>query len=154
LDPDKKFKARIIRNDHFYLPKTSNPLILIANGTGIAPFIGMIEQAKKSRDITLYFGIANRDSHEKMTARLNKKRINHFHLAYSREEPFKYVQDLISNHAENLTDKLQKNADIMICGSLAMEQEVSLALDSILKNKLNSSFSDFKKNGRYYSDCY
>ena len=154
LDPDKKFKARIIRNDHFYMPKTSNPLILIANGTGIAPFIGMIEQAKKSRNITLYFGIANRDSHAKMTARLNKKRINHLHLAYSREEPFKYVQDLVSDHAEHLADKLQKNADIMICGSLAMEQEVSLALDSILKNQLNSSFSDFKKNGRYYSDCY
>ncbi len=154
LDSNKKFKARIIRNDHFYIPKTSNPLILIANGTGIAPFIGMIEQAKKSRDITLYFGIANSESLTKMTSYLNKEKLNHFHLAYSREQPFKYVQDLISDHSESLSDKLQNNADIMICGSLAMEQEVILALDMILKNQLDSSFSDFKKNGRYYSDCY
>ncbi len=154
LNPDNKFKARIIRNDHFYLPKTLNPLILIANGTGIAPFIGMIEQAKKNRDITLYFGIADRKGLAKMTSRLNKTKVNHLHIAYSRETPFKYVQDLVSEYPENLVDKLQKNADIMICGSLAMEQEVILALDLILKTQLNSSFADFKKNGRYYSDCY
>jgi sulfite reductase (NADPH) flavoprotein alpha-component len=154
LDADKKFKARIIRNDHFYLPKNSNPLILIANGTGVAPFIGMIEQAKKSRDLTLYFGIANREVFSKMTTRLDIEKVNNLHLAFSREEPFKYVQDLIFQNSEDLADKIKVGAEIMICGSLAMEQEVILALDAILKTQLNSNFSEFKKNGRYYSDCY
>jgi sulfite reductase (NADPH) flavoprotein alpha-component len=154
LDADKKFKARIIRNDHFYLPKNSNPLILIANGTGVAPFIGMIEQAKKTRDLTLYFGIANREVFSKMTTRLDKEKVNNLHLAFSREEPFKYVQDLIFQNSEDLADKIKVGAEIMICGSLAMEQEVILALDAILKTQLNSNFSEFKKNGRYYSDCY
>jgi sulfite reductase (NADPH) flavoprotein alpha-component len=102
----------------------------------------------------LYFGIANREVFSKMTTRLDKEKVNNLHLAFSREEPFKYVQDLIFQNSEDLADKIKVGAEIMICGSLAMEQEVILALDAILKTQLNSNFSEFKKNGRYYSDCY
>jgi sulfite reductase (NADPH) flavoprotein alpha-component len=40
----KTIKAKIKRNLDFHFPAYANEVIMIANGTGIAPFIGMITQ--------------------------------------------------------------------------------------------------------------
>ena len=56
LKPGDTIKAQIINNHAFHFPKKAKKVALISNGTGIAPFLGMIEQNKKKTEIHLYSG--------------------------------------------------------------------------------------------------
>src|SRR5690606_10091444 len=48
-------KAAIEPNPNFHFPKKTNSAVLIANGTGIAPFLGMMDEHKNS-NINLLWG--------------------------------------------------------------------------------------------------
>src|SRR5690606_2463191 len=48
--------GRILKNTSFHLPKSATQIAMIANGTGIAPFLGMIENNTKHIPIHLYAG--------------------------------------------------------------------------------------------------
>jgi sulfite reductase (NADPH) flavoprotein alpha-component len=56
VEPGSVFKARIIKNQTFHFPKQTSKVAFISNGTGIAPFLGMMEQNKKKTEIHLYCG--------------------------------------------------------------------------------------------------
>ena len=158
LELDSLFKARIIKNKTFHFPKKAPKVALISNGTGIAPFLGMIEQNKKKVAIHLYCGFRKETEtiagYKKFAQEMiQKHHLQSFHLALSREANKFYVMDLIKRDAAFFTDLLHQGGVIMICGSLAMQKDVETVLDALLiDSPLN--ISDYKVNGQFLTDCY
>jgi sulfite reductase (NADPH) flavoprotein alpha-component len=152
-------KARIIKNAAFNFPKKASKVALISNGTGIAPFLGMIEQNKKKIEVHLYCGFRNKTEtvlgYEKFaSASIQKQQLQSFHLALSREAEHYYVMDFIKRDAEFFIDLLAQGGAIMICGSLAMQKDVESALDVLCLAKTTMSISDYKTKGQVLTDCY
>ncbi|EFC42856.1 predicted protein [Naegleria gruberi] len=116
----------ISKNRDFKLPSdTSTPIIMIGPGTGIAPFMGFIQERlnlqAKGRNI-LFFGCRDRNKDFLYRTELenwSKNNSIELHTAFSREDPKKkvYVQDLILENSESLYNLIVKeNAHIYICG--------------------------------------
>ena len=159
LEAGNTIKARIINNHAFHFPKKASKVALISNGTGIAPFLGMIEQNKKKTETHLYSGFRMETEavlgYKKFTSEMmEKKQLHSFHLALSREANQFYVMDLIKRDANFFTDLLQQGGVIMICGSLAMQKDVESILDGLCLAKKTKSISEYKENGQVLTDCY
>ena len=152
-------KAQIINNHAFHFPKKTSQVALISNGTGIAPFLGMIAQNKKKAKIHLYSGFRQKTDitthYEKFAAEMIQKQyLSQFHLAYSREANHHYVMDLIQMEADFFADLLKNDGVIMICGALAMQFDVEAILDTICIFKNNTTLSAYKAKGQILTDCY
>jgi sulfite reductase (NADPH) flavoprotein alpha-component len=151
-------KAQIIKNTAFRFPKKTTKVALISNGTGIAPFLGMIEQNKKKTETHLYCGFRKATKtvlgYEKFALEMiQKQQLKSFQLALSREANHNYVMDLIQRDVHFFENLLVEGGVIMICGSLAMQQDVEAALDNLLaQNTL--TISDYKAKGQVLTDCY
>lgn len=158
LKENEEIKARIIKNSEFHFPKKASEVIMIANGTGIAPFLGMIEEQtgktkthlycgfRKSSELTVnyeYFALEN----------IKKGKLSSFNLAFSREEKSQYVMDLVERDAELFTNSLENGGFIMICGALKIQHDVEDTLRKLcgLKNK---DYETYKANGQILTDCY
>lgn len=153
------FRARIIKNETFHFPKKINKVALISNGTGIAPFLGMVAQNKKKSEIHLYGGFRQKtaitEQYQNFAAEMIKKRrLNQLHLAYSREENHHYVMDLIKKDESFFAQLLEDGGKIMICGALKMQFDVENVLDTICLAKNNKPLSDYITNGQILTDCY
>jgi sulfite reductase (NADPH) flavoprotein alpha-component len=151
-------KAQIIKNTAFRFPKKTTKVALISNGTGIAPFLGMIEQNKKKTETHLYCGFRKATKtvlgYEKFALEMiQKQQLKSYQLALSREANHNYVMDLIQRDVHFFENLLVEGGVIMICGSLAMQQDVEAALDNLLaQNTL--TISDYKAKGQVLTDCY
>lgn len=159
IDPGAIIKARIIKNNAFHFPKKATKVALISNGTGIAPFLGMIEQNKKKTEIHLYSGFKKETEtvlgYKKFTAEsIQKQQLKSFHLALSREAEHYHVMDLIKRDAAFFTDLLTQGGVVMICGSLAMQKDVESVLNELCSAKTTMGISDYKANGQVLTDCY
>ncbi|WP_312556387.1 PepSY domain-containing protein [Empedobacter brevis] len=158
LVPHSTIKARIVKNKAFRFPKASK-VVMIANGTGIAPFLGMIDENKKKVETHLYIGFRHLNPTTKGYEVFAKKQIekNHltkFNIAFSREEHKQYVMDLVNRDAQFFAEALQNKGVIMVCGALAMQHDVEKVLEKICQEQLNKSFEEFKRNGQFLTDCY
>ncbi|MGB3775043.1 MAG: PepSY domain-containing protein, partial [Leeuwenhoekiella sp.] len=60
LETGARFKASIKPNIHFQFPKQAPAVIMIANGTGIAPFLGMLHQKNVCETVLLWGGRTKR----------------------------------------------------------------------------------------------
>ena len=159
LAPGNTIKARIINNKAFHFPKKVSKVALISNGTGIAPFLGMIEQNKTKTETHLYAGFRMEtetvSGYKKFTAEMiQKQKLQSFHLALSREAEHFYVMDLIKRDADFFINLLKENGVIMICGSLAMQKDVEAILDKLCLERNAKSISDYRENGQLLTDCY
>jgi len=159
LIPGNTIKARIINNKAFHFPKKVSKVALISNGTGIAPFLGMIEQNKTKTETHLYAGFRMEtetvSGYKKFTSEMmEKQKLQSFHLALSREAEHFYVMDLIKRDADFFINLLKENGVIMICGSLAMQKDVEAILDKLCVERNAKSISDYKENGQLLTDCY
>ncbi|QIH38262.1 FAD-binding oxidoreductase [Flavobacterium sp. Sr18] len=159
VEPGSVFKARIIKNQTFHFPKKASKVALISNGTGIAPFLGMMEQNKKKTEIHLYCGFRKATEtvlgYEKFaTEMIQKQQLQSFHVALSREANHNYVMDLIKRDADVFVDLLTQEGVVMICGSLAMQKDVEAILDALCLEKTGKGIADYKANGQVLTDCY
>jgi len=159
LEPGNMIKARILKNPTFHLPKKAPKVALISNGTGIAPFLGMIEQNKAKKEIHLYSGFRMVTptllAYKKFAkVMIQKQHLDRFHVALSREGANIYVMDLIQKDASFFMNLLKEGGVIMICGSLAMQKDVEAILNELcLENKIKS-LAEYKENGQLLTDCY
>jgi sulfite reductase (NADPH) flavoprotein alpha-component len=151
-------RARVVVNKHFHFPAQAREVVMIANGTGIAPFLGMINQNTKNVTCYLYCGFREQASYtayqdllleSKATARLKQH-----HIAFSREGKKQYVSDLIKNDATFVADVLERGGVIMICGSLAMQKDVMELLETITQEKMDKSVSYYRSRDQIRTDCY
>lgn len=152
-------KARIIKNSTFHFPKKASKVALISNGTGIAPFLGMIEQNKNKTPIHLYCGFRKETEtvvgYKKFASdSIQKQQLKSFHLALSREANHNYVMDLIKQDADFFIDLLTEGGVVMICGSLAMQRDVESVLDTLCLDRTTMGIPAYKANGQVLTDCY
>lgn len=158
LEPGQIIKAYVDKNPHFQFPKNAATVIMISNGTGIAPFLGMINENLKKIATVLYAGFRESSSFalykEGLDEDLNAKKLSELHLAYSREANKQYVSDLIVRDQDRIANLMEESATIMICGSLAMQKDIIEILDVIFKEKNNKDVSYYQSHNRILMDCY
>ncbi|MFD2571573.1 PepSY domain-containing protein [Spirosoma soli] len=158
LTPGQTIRARIIRNDHFHFPKKAPVVVMIANGTGIAPFLGMISQNKQQVACHLYCGFRQSSSFNMYRNFLEEsqatQKLTQLHVAYSREGDKQYVSNLIARDSDFIANTLATQGVLMLCGSLSMQKDVLDLLETICQTKLNKSVSFFQSHGQILMDCY
>jgi NADPH-ferrihemoprotein reductase len=136
-----------IRKNKFKLPASSNcPLVMVAAGTGLAPFRGFLAErcrlqqiGKPVGEMILFFGCRHpdedfiyRDELEEMERGLGGKlRII---TAFSRAaEPRLYVQDRIREAGSDVVRLLDDGASLYICGRAAMAREVEKGVEDAMR---------------------
>lgn len=152
-------KAKVRRNYDFHFPTDTKEVVLIANGTGIAPFLGMINDNSKQIKTHLFWGGRTQESlkiyENIIDTAFSKNTLSSFHIAYSQEQKDKiYVQDVLLDHQDLLGEVLHNGGTVMICGSIAMQNRVLETLDKITTSHLNKPLSDFENNDQLKMDCY
>lgn len=158
LNENQSIKARIITNSTFHLPKKTSRIIMIANGTGIAPFLGMLHENKRKLETHLFWGGRTRDSYElykiKLEQLIVQGKLNSMNICYSQEGTREYVQDKIAENKILITRTLNSQGVIMICGSLAMQNAVMQVLEEICKDTLKTPLETYLNSEQIKADCY
>ncbi|BBP46884.1 hypothetical protein THMIRHAS_22570 [Thiosulfatimonas sediminis] len=128
---DVEFKA----NPLFKLPpEPQTPIIMVAAGTGLAPFLGFIEQRNRqnAEDNLLFFGETQRAHACLCCAQLEAAQAaGHLRLfmTFSRDQAQKrYVQDALREQRGLLWQKWQAGAILYVCGS---QQNLVPALEQL-----------------------
>lgn len=157
LEAGNTLQAAVIANTHFYLPDDKKPAVLIANGTGIAPFLGMLSSRPK-KEIHLFWGVRTLASATLYEAALSTHRSTNKnstrHTCYSKEVAKTYVQERIAQEQEVLLHTIKKGGVIMICGSLKMQQGVLNVLENILHLHTNLTIDLLREREQLKMDCY
>ncbi|CAD8213564.1 unnamed protein product [Paramecium pentaurelia] len=141
-------KVRVdFRESNFKLPDDPNKsIIMIGPGTGIAPFIGFLQereiflqnQAQKQNEYILYFGCKHENGDfiykDQLREFQRRKIIDKFYTAFSRDQEKKiYVQDLLKHNSEELFNLIiNDKVVIYICGSTNMGNSVQHLIKEIL----------------------
>ena len=105
----------------FTLPTDDSPLVLIANGSGIAPFRGLWQLMRfrgSNAGTVLFFGCRTQ---EEVLFRDETEGVLTSYLALSRENGVakEYVQQRIAREAEVVRDLVNnKNAHVYVCGGV------------------------------------
>ncbi|WP_438711498.1 PepSY domain-containing protein [Aquimarina muelleri] len=157
LNKNDIIKASIKRNPDFNFPVWATEVIMIANGTGIAPFLGMINTNKKIKS-HLFWGGRNEESielyHEIIQNSIKKNGTAYFYPAYSRVQEKIYVQHLLKRNSSFIAKTLDKKGAILICGSVAMQKEVIAIIDQICQKINHKPLSYYQNKGQLKMDCY
>lgn len=159
LKPGDNIRARIIPNPSFHFPREAPAVILIANGTGIAPFLGMITENRGKKPVHLFAGFRQETEQTKKyrlfcEAQIAAGNLTTLHFAFSREAEQLYVMDCIQQQAMFIANALQTRAVVMLCGSLAMQQDVEAVLDLICRQHNGVPLAYYRAAGQLLSDCY
>lgn len=173
LNQGEVLSCGVVKNPHFRLPKKAKETVLIATGTGIGPFLGMIhsntpknalikkgnQNSKPKQKLRLYWGGRNPESLELYESFIDKaikdKKLDRFTPAYSRLDSEKvYVQHLIKKDGQEIAQTLKSGGCVMICGSIAMQREVTKELQGICNCYLKKDLSHFQNRKQIKMDCY
>lgn len=168
-----------VRKSTFKLPAlASQPIIMVAAGTGLAPFRAFLHErarlAKMGRPVgrtILFFGCRNpsqdfiyRDELLSLQETLGSD-IFTLVTAFSRPdngETKAYVQHRVKDYAEEVMDLLVNgNANFYICGSAAMARDVAKVLGSEIRErqgwdegKLSAFLESQRKTRRWQQDVW
>ncbi|GAA3593881.1 PepSY domain-containing protein [Flavivirga amylovorans] len=148
--------ADIKQNKDFNFPVNVKEVVMISNGTGIAPFLGMINnQDSNSVKSHLFWGGRTKDSYQIYSELIDKafysKKLSGLYISFSKEESQKrYVQNSIVEKSDLISRVLKSDGVIMICGSIAMQNDVLETLESISESKLNRPLN----LNQIKTDCY
>lgn len=159
MEHNEKLTATVVNNRNFHFPKYSKKTIFIATGTGIGPFLGMIQENIKRKEIHLYWGARTKDAFnlykDYIETALQEGKLTDFKTAYSRQQSEKiYVQHLIQRDKELFLEVLKKKGCIMICGSIAMQKEVLQELQQLSSKYLGKDLSYYQNRRQIKMDCY
>lgn len=165
-----------VRKSQFRLPyKSSTPILMIGPGTGIAPFVGFIQerawlkqQGKEVGETVLYYGCRHKNEdylYQEMLEQFQKDGVlTQLNVAFSRDQGEKeYVQHLLKRNKEHVWNLIQKeNGHIYICGDAKnMARDVQNTFYEIaaeLGNMMHEQAVDYVKKlmtkGRYSSDVW
>ncbi|MFF7066619.1 molybdopterin-dependent oxidoreductase [Streptomyces pseudovenezuelae] len=138
---DTPVPVHVQRSPHFRPPEDSGtPMVMVGPGTGVAPFIGFLEQRRAlghRGPNWLFFGEQHRASdfyyEDELTGFLADGTLARLDTAFSRDQRAKvYVQDRMREHGPLLWSWLQEGAHFYVCGDASrMAKDVDRALRDI-----------------------
>lgn len=114
----------------------------MATGTGIAPYIGFLQEMEHRKNqnlevntIVMLFGSKNKSYdfifEEEISKWKSQNLIESLYLAFSRDQEKKiYIQNVLNQNAECLKDVMSKGI-IYVCGGVSMGHEINLELERI-----------------------
>ena len=157
LEKGEILKAAVEANPQFHFPKKTPCAVLISNGTGIAPFMGMMNE-NKSKPINLFWGGRTEDSSALYDPFLQNgisenKRIK-VEKCLSRTGNRQYVQEVIAQRKESIINVLDAGGTLMLCGSLAMQHAMLDTLEEMLNDHPSLSLEEIEFNEQLKMDCY
>jgi NADPH-ferrihemoprotein reductase len=157
LDHGQKLYAHI-RTSKFRLPTVpKHPIIMIASGSGIAPFRGFLAERARiaaiGREVgksLLFFGCRSSDDflyQDELQELQHRNKDLEVVTAFSRETKRKYyVQDRLEERDEEVARLLlDQNAYIYICGSASMARDVTARLGGCLKRRQGWSETELRE---------
>ncbi|GAA2014427.1 bifunctional nitrate reductase/sulfite reductase flavoprotein subunit alpha [Catenulispora yoronensis] len=138
---DGPVQVFVQRSPHFRPPAdASAPAIMVGPGTGVAPFIGFLED-RQARGHTgpnwLFYGEQHQATdfyyRAELEHHLSSGHLDRLDTAFSRDQRAKiYVQDRMREHGARLWTWLQSGARFYVCGDAGrMARDVDLALHEI-----------------------
>lgn len=159
LLPGTEFLAHREKNKTFYLPSKAKQVVMVATGTGIAPFLGMIAHNTTGKAVHLFWGARNitafQPYEQHISEALQSGKLKQFVPVYSGEGGAKkYVQHQLQQEQDLVVSTLTNGGAIMLCGSVAMQQAVVQILDTMVQQHLNKPISFFENKGQLLMDCY
>uniref|UniRef100_A0A674ERD5 Methionine synthase reductase n=1 Tax=Salmo trutta TaxID=8032 RepID=A0A674ERD5_SALTR len=164
-----KVHVSLRENCSFRLPSDlSKPLIMIGPGTGVAPFIGFLQQREKEREENpeaefgetwLFFGCRHRDRdflfREELQGFVGKGTLTHLKVCFSRDTQIgtetktgpRYVQHNLLLHAKDITNLLlMENGYLYVCGDAKnMAKDVNNTLIEMVSAELQLDKLDAMK---------
>ncbi|MEO0571935.1 MAG: NADPH cytochrome P450 oxidoreductase family protein [Bacteroidota bacterium] len=149
--------AAIEKNSKFHFPSEAPAVWMIANGTGIAPYLGMLKENSGAL-VQLTWGGRTKASFDCYKGYIQEafdfNRLEEFDVVLSRDDKKQYVQDRLANQEEKVAQLFEDGGTVMICGSMTMQQEVLAVMDRITLKHLDQPLSAFQENGQLLMDCY
>ncbi|MGW2745103.1 molybdopterin-dependent oxidoreductase [Streptomyces sp. NPDC001450] len=140
-EPGTPVPVRVQRAPHFRPPADpARPAVMIGPGTGVAPFIGFLEERRARGHRApnwLFFGEQHRATdfyyEEELAAHLAEGTLTRLDTAFSRDQRAKvYVQDRMREHGPLLWSWLRDGAHFYVCGDASrMAKDVDQALREI-----------------------
>ncbi len=140
-EPGTPVPVRVQREPHFRPPADpATPMVMVGPGTGIAPFIGFLEEYRirgHRAPTWLFFGEQHRATdfyyEQELAAFLAEGTLTRLDTAFSRDQRAKvYVQDRMREHGPLLWSWLQDGAHLYVCGDASrMARDVDQALREI-----------------------
>lgn len=174
-----------LRSSPFKLPNDhSRPIIMMAAGSGIAPFRAFIQErvhlALNNRDqeigrMALYFGCRSADEDclyaeewkelQDQLQKAGKRDLFELYYAFSRPstmEKKRYVQDLVLEHRDEFLGLLSgEQASCYICGSINLAVGIKQAMTEMLRSKhgwdlaqCDGFLDSLKSEGRLKEDVW
>jgi sulfite reductase (NADPH) flavoprotein alpha-component len=170
LEPGDEVSVFLEPNRRFRLPENRDtPIIMIAAGTGVAPYRAFLQQLEadgESPDTWLIFGnphlrtdfLYQREWLEWRKQGLVKR----IDGAFSRDQEHKhYVQHIVREQGERIVQWLDLQARVYLCGGLAMGREVELALRDVVAEQRGldaeqaaEQVAELRRQGRLLKDLY
>lgn len=152
---------RIRQNPSFHIANNQHrPLILIANGTGLAGVLAHLRQRalqNNARPCWLIFGERQRKvdyfCQQELEQYQTQDLLTRLDVVFSRDgESLRYVQDVLMAQATELQQWLAQDAAIYVCGGL---QGMAQAIEESLKRLIGEKKLDLlSQEGRYQRDVY
>ena len=153
LNKGESIRATIDSNTHFHFSKKNPSAVLIANGTGIAPFLGMLSERENAK-IHLFWGGKSMASSAIYDEIIPQKQTIKCYKSYSREGNKQYVQELVLLQKDVVLKTIEEGGVIMLCGSLAMQHDMLDVLERLLAKDTTIGLDELMHNGHLKMDCY
>ncbi|MFF9551639.1 diflavin oxidoreductase [Methylobacterium fujisawaense] len=166
-----KLRVRLKPNRHFRLPQDpATDIIMVGPGTGVAPFRAFVQERRAIEApgrSWLFFGDRH-FTHDflyqlEWQDALEDGSLTKIDVAFSRDQPEKvYVQDRITQHAQELVSWLDGGAHLYVCGDAKnMAKDVRAAVVGAYQTVKNLSAADaetqvaaLERGHRYQQDVY
>jgi len=160
----------IRKNPTFRLPSPGRPIIMVGAGSGIAPFMGFLQELRARQQggaqkcpAYLFFGCRNPDS-ALYTPELESFQadgtLTSLHVAFSRHGKKKYVQDDLELHSATVWQLLHEGACVFVCGDASrMAPDVCSAFERIAGKEGAVDGAKYMKEeliggARFYQDVW
>ncbi|UDL90457.1 assimilatory sulfite reductase (NADPH) flavoprotein subunit [Mesorhizobium sp. PAMC28654] len=168
--PDTTIPVYIQANPHFRLPDADTPIIMIAAGTGVAPYRAFLQE-REAQGATgkswLVFGERNFSSdflyQTEWQSFLKDGALSRMNVAFSRDSDTKtYVQHRLTEHARDVYAWLEEGAHVYVCGDgTHLAPDVHAALAGVVqqqracgKAEAADYLGSLQRDHRYQIDVY
>ncbi|CDR95503.1 flavodoxin and oxidoreductase NAD-binding domain containing protein, putative [Babesia bigemina] len=130
----------------------ARPLVMIANGAGVAPFRAFWQNGRNDLKRILFLGfrteahILYAEEVEQLKAMPNYT----VHIALSRSKTPMYVQHILRKHMEEVVDILKNDGVVCVCGSKPMGAQVK----AIIQHFTKTDIAELKADGRFIEELW